>query len=49
MVLLKKKSSDLPDLSDHQKKQLENAIKKQGKFMDGKIQKKKVTKKNKKI
>ena len=44
----KKKSSDLPDLSDHQKKQLENAIKKQGKFMDGKIQKKKVTKKEQK-
>jgi len=40
-----KKSSDLPDLSDHQKKQLSNAIKKQEKFMDGKIQKKKVTKK----
>jgi len=40
-----KKSSDLPDLSDHQKKQLENAIKKQAKFMDGKINKKKVTKK----
>ena len=34
-------------LSEHQKKQLENAIKKQNKFMDGKIQKKKVTKKEK--
>ena len=33
------------ELSDNQKKQLENAIKKQDKFMSGDIQKKKVTKK----
>jgi len=33
------------DLSDNQKRQLENAIKKQDKFMRGDIQKKKVTKK----
>jgi len=40
-------SSDKPELSDNQKKQLENAIKKQKKFMDGDIQKKKLTKKDK--
>jgi hypothetical protein len=34
-------------LSEHQKKQLENAIKKQKKFMDGEVSKKKVTKKEK--
>ena len=34
-------------LTDNQKKQLENAIKKQNKFMDGEISKKKVTKKEK--
>ena len=39
--------SDKPELSDNQKKQLENAIKKQKKFMDGDIQKKKLTKKDK--
>jgi len=36
------------ELSDSQKKQLENAIKKQEKFMNGDIQKKKVTKKDSK-
>ena len=36
------------ELSDNQKKQLENAIKKQEKFMNGDIQKKKVTKKDSK-
>ena len=41
------RSSDKPELSDNQKKQLENAIKKQKKFMDGDIQKKKLTKKDK--
>ena len=40
-------SSDKPELSDAQKKQLENAIKKQKRFMDGDIQKKKLTKKDK--
>ena len=40
-------SSDKPELSDAQKKQLENAIRKQKKFMDGDIQKKKLTKKDK--
>ena len=39
--------SDKPELSDNQKKQLENAIRKQKKFMDGDIQKKKLTKKDK--
>ena len=39
-------NADLDSLSDHQKRQLENAVKKQKKFMDGKIQKKKMTKKN---
>jgi len=38
--------SDLDSLTDNQKKQLGNAIKKQKKFMDGKLQKKKMTKKN---
>mgnify|MGYP003949009571 FL=1 len=40
-----KDKSDMIELSDHQKKQLSNAVKKQEKFMDGKINKKKVTKK----
>ena len=39
-------NADLDSLSDHQKRQLENAVKKQKKFMDGQIQKKKMTKKN---
>ncbi len=40
-------SIEKPKLSDNQKKQLQNAIKKQQKFMDGDIQKKKLTKKDK--
>ncbi len=40
-------SSDKPTLSDAQKKQLQNAIKKQKKFMDGDITKKKLSKKDK--
>ena len=44
----KKSSSESKvELSDAQKKQLENAIKKQDKFMNGDIQKKKLTKKDK--
>ena len=39
-------NADLDSLSNHQKRQLENAVKKQKKFMDGQIQKKKMTKKN---
>ena len=39
-------NSDLDSLTDNQKRQLQNALKKQQKFMDGKIQKKKITKKN---
>ena len=38
--------SQLIELSDNQKKQLENAIKKQEKFLDGDVQKKRVTKKD---
>ena len=41
------KESKKVSLSDAQKKQLENAIKKQQKFMDGEIAKKKLTKKDK--
>ena len=40
-------SSEKPQLSDNQKRQLQNAIKKQKNFMDGEIQKKKLTKKDK--
>ena len=40
-------SSDKPTLSDAQKKQLQNAVKKQKKFMDGDITKKKLSKKDK--
>ena len=40
-----KDKGDMVKLSDHQKKQLGNAVKKQKKFMDGDITKKKVTKK----
>ena len=40
-------SSDKPELTDRQKKQLENAIKKQKKFMDGEIAKKGLSKKDK--
>ncbi len=40
-------SSDKPTLSDAQKKQLQNAINKQKKFMDGDITKKKLSKKDK--
>ena len=44
----KKSSSESKvELSDAQKKQLQNAIKKQEKFMDGDIQKKQLTKKDK--
>jgi len=43
-----KDKGDMVELSKHQKRQLENAIKKQSKFMDGKINKKKVTKKEQK-
>ena len=44
----KKSSSESKvELSDAQKKQLQNAIKKQDKFMNGDIQKKKLTKKDK--
>ena len=44
----KKSSSESKvELSDAQKKQLQNAIKKQDKFMNGNIQKKKLTKKDK--
>ena len=39
-------NADLDSLSDHQKRQLQNAVKKQKKFMDGNIQKKKMSKKN---
>jgi len=39
-------NSDLDGLTENQKRQLQNALKKQQKFMDGKIQKKKITKKN---
>ena len=39
--------SDLPELSDRQKRMLSNAVKKQKKFMDGDITKKKLTKKDK--
>ena len=38
--------SQLIELSDNQKKQLENAIKKQEKFLNGDVQKKRVTKKD---
>jgi len=38
--------SEMVSLSDNQKKQLENAVKKQKKFMDGDIQKKKLSKKD---
>ena len=41
------KPSSMNTLSDSQKKQLENAIKKQKKFMDGDIQKNKLSKKDK--
>ena len=40
-------SGDKPQLSDKQKRQLENAISKQRKFMDGDISKKKLTKSDK--
>ncbi len=40
-------SSDKPQLTDNQKKQLQNAIKKQKKFMDGDIAKKALSKKDK--
>ena len=40
-------SSDKPELTDRQKKQLENAINKQKKFMDGDIAKKGLSKKDK--
>ena len=40
-------SGDKPQLSDKQKRQLENAISKQKKFMDGDISKKKLTKSDK--
>ena len=40
-------SSDKPELTDRQKKQLENAINKQKKFMDGEIAKKGLSKKDK--
>ena len=40
-------SSDKPELTDNQKKQLQNAINKQKKFMDGEIAKKGLTKKDK--
>ena len=40
-------SGDKPQLSDRQKRQLENAISKQRKFMDGDISKKKLTKSDK--
>jgi len=43
---VKKKKSEVT-LSDNQRKQLENAIKKQNKFLDKNIQKKKLSKKNK--
>ena len=39
--------SDRPELTDNQKKQLQNAINKQKKFMDGEIAKKGLTKKDK--
>jgi len=39
--------SEMISLSDNQKKQLENAVKKQEKFMNGDIQKKKLSKKDK--
>ena len=37
----------IAELTEAQKKQLENAIKKQDKFMSGDVQKKKLSKKNK--
>jgi hypothetical protein len=40
-------SSDRPELTDNQKKQLQNAINKQKKFMDGDISKKGLSKKDK--
>ena len=40
------KDTQLIELSDNQKKQLENAIKKQEKFLEGDVQKKRVTKKD---
>ena len=40
------KDTQLIELSDNQKKQLENAIKKQEKFLNGDVQKKRVTKKD---
>ena len=40
-------SGDKPELSDNQKKQLQNAINKQKKFMDGDISKKALSKKDK--
>ena len=40
-------SSDKPELTDNQKKQLQNAINKQKKFMDGDISKKGLSKKDK--
>ena len=40
-------SSDKPELTDNQKKQLQNAINKQKKFMDGEIAKKGLSKKDK--
>ena len=40
-------SSDKPELTDNQKKQLQNAINKQKKFMDGDISKKALSKKDK--
>jgi hypothetical protein len=40
-------SSDRPELTDNQKKQLQNAINKQKKFMDGDIAKKALSKKDK--
>ena len=40
------KDTQLIELSDNQKKQLENAIKKQVKFLNGDVQKKRVTKKD---
>ncbi len=40
------KDTQLIELSDNQKKQLENAIKKQEKFLDGDVMKKRVTKKD---
>ena len=40
-------SSDKPQLTDNQKRQLQNAVKKQKKFMDGEIAKKALSKKDK--